>query len=203
MRDESTVATAVPPLDTTTAVEFDWLMSLALDGLLDEEEYTRFHVLLQHYPPLATAWAAWQFIDTELASTPAVVPASNFVGRFETHLAHYEQRRQRRVVLLTASLALVAGASVFAGMAGLGMFVFLTQGHWIGEQMRMLALAYTSMNRWLDSTVATAAAMASSPQAQAVGFAYATAMVTMLAGCIYLLRRSVRLDGASTFMQTE
>ncbi len=85
----------------------------------------------------------------------------------------------------------------------MGAFVFLTQGQWIGEQMRGLTMAYTSLNLWLDSAVATAAVLVNTPQALAVGFGYAAAMVAMLAGWIYLLRRSARLDGAPASMRTE
>ncbi len=201
--NERMIETTVSQPDAATLAEFDWLMSLALDELLDDEDRARFEVLLAEYPSLADEWAAWQFIDGELEMTPAVAPSSGFVGRFEMHLAHYEQERQRRVIILTTALAVVAGAIVFAGTAGMGAFVFLTQGQWIGEQMRALTLAYTSMNLWLDSVVATAAAMASTPQAQAVGFGYAVTIIAMLAGWIYLLRRSARLDGAPASMQTE
>lgn len=201
--NERMIETTVSQSDAATLAEFDWLMSLALDELLDDEDRARFEVLLAEYPSLADEWAAWQFIDGELEMTPAVAPSSGFVGRFEMHLVHYEQERQRRVIILTTALAVVAGAIVFAGTAGMGAFVFLTQGQWIGEQMRALTLAYTSMNLWLDSVVATAAAMASTPQAQAVGFGYAVAIIAMLAGWIYLLRRSARLDGAPASMQTE
>lgn len=201
--NERMIETTVSQPDAATMAEFDWLMSLALDELLDDEDRARFEVLLAEYPSLADEWAAWQFIDAELDMTPAVTPASGFVGRFETHLAQYEQERQRRVVLLTTALAVVAGAIVFAGTAGMGAFVFLTQGQWVGEQMRALTLAYASMNLWLDSVAATVAAMANTPQAQAVGFGYAVAMLTMLAGWIYLLRRSARLDGGTAAMQTE
>ncbi len=201
--NERMIETTVSQPDAATLAEFDWLMSLALDELLDDEDRARFEVLLAEYPSLADEWAAWQFIDGELEMTPAIAPSSGFVGRFEMHLARYEQERQRRVVMLTTALAVVAGAIVFAGTAGMGAFVFLTQGQWIGEQMRALTLAYTSMNLWLDSVVAAAAAMANTPQAQAVGFGYAVAIIAMLAGWIYLLRRSARLDGAPASMQTE
>ena len=201
--NERMIETTVPQPDVATMPEFDWLMSLALDDLLDDEDRDRFDALLLEYPALADEWAAWQFIDAELELTPAVVPASGFVGRFEVQLARYEQERQRRVVLLTTALAVVAGAIVFAGTAGMGAFVFLTQGQWIGEQMRGLTMAYTSLNLWLDSAVATAAVLVNTPQALAVGFGYAAAMVAMLAGWIYLLRRSARLDGAPASMRTE
>ncbi len=201
--NERMTKTTVPKPDAATTAEFDWLMSLALDESLDAEEHTRFEALLAGDSSRAADWAAWQFIDAELELTPALVPTSGFVGRFETHLTHYEQQRQRRIVWLAASLALLAGAIVFVGTASLGAFVFLTQGQWIGEQMRTLTLAYTSMNLWLDSTVAMAAATANTPQAQAVGLAYVATMVTMLASWVYLLRRTARPDGASVSMQTE
>ncbi|MCB0137819.1 MAG: hypothetical protein KDD75_22130, partial [Caldilineaceae bacterium] len=59
------IETTVSQPDAATLAEFDWLMSLALDELLDDEDRARFDVLLAEYPSLADEWAAWQFIDGE------------------------------------------------------------------------------------------------------------------------------------------
>ncbi len=124
-------------------------MSLALDEQLDADEQARFDALLTDDPDLAEAWQAWQWIDSEFAATPALTPPSGFVQRFDLRLAEVEKERQQRVLLLSAALALLAvGMLALCMTAGLGAFVFLTQGQWVGEQVRALALAYTSANLW-------------------------------------------------------
>ena len=177
--------------------EFDWLMSLALDEQLDASEQARFDALLGDHPELAGAWQAWQWIDREFAATPALTPPSGFVGRFELRLAEQEQQRQQRLILFSAALALVALAIVFASTAGVGAFVLLTQGQWVGEQVRGLALAYTSANQWFTSTFDALLALVSTPQAQIAGGVYALLLVTMVAAWVQLLRRSARLAGAA------
>lgn len=181
----------------TQLAEFDWLMSLALDDQLDAGEQARFDDLLGDRPELAGAWQAWQWIDHEFAATPALTPPSGFVTRFELRLAEQEQQRQQRLILLSATLALLATALVFASTAGVGAFVFLTQGQWVGEQVRGLALAYTSANLWFTSTLDALLALVSTPQAQIIGGVYTLLLVTMVAAWVQLLRRSARLAGAA------
>ncbi|MFN3334408.1 MAG: hypothetical protein ACK47M_18025 [Caldilinea sp.] len=96
--------------------------------------------------------------------------------------------------MLSTALALMALFLVFLSTAGVGAFVLFTQGHWIGEQIRQMTLAYTSANVWFTSSVETAAAVAQTPQAQIVGALYALVMASMVAAWVYLLRRSARLD---------
>lgn len=174
--------------------EFDWLMSLALDEQLNEDERARLDALTAEHEDMALAWKAWQWIDSEFSATPSLTPPSGFAQRFEARLAEQEQQRQQRVLLLSAALAIMALFVVFFSTAGVGAFVLLTQGHWIGEQIRLLTLTYTSANLWVTSSVEAAAAVAQTPQAQVVGVLYALAMVSMVAAWVQLLRRSARLD---------
>lgn len=174
--------------------EFDWLMSLALDDQLDNDDLARLKMLTAENEDLALTWKAWQWIDSEFSATPSLTPPSGFVQRFEARLAEQEQQRQQRVLLLSTALALMALFLVFLSTAGVGAFVLFTQGHWIGEQIRQMTLAYTSANVWFTSSVETAAAVAQTPQAQIVGALYALVMASMVAAWVYLLRRSARLD---------
>ncbi|MFN3982040.1 MAG: hypothetical protein ACK4SA_16815 [Caldilinea sp.] len=174
--------------------EFDWLMSLALDDQLDNDDLARLKMLTAESEDLALTWKAWQWIDSEFSATPSLTPPSGFVQRFEARLAEQEQQRQQRVLLLSTALALMALFLVFLSTAGVGAFVLFTQGHWIGEQIRQMTLAYTSANVWFTSSVETAVAVAQTPQAQIVGALYALVMASMVAAWVYLLRRSARLD---------
>lgn len=181
-----------PEATSTTSAEFDWLMSLALDDQLDPAAQARFAALLASEPQYADAWRDWQWIDREFEATPAVTPASGFVNRFALHLAEQEQQRQQRLLLLSVALALVASWLVFASTAGVGAFVFLTQGQWVGEQVRTLALAYTSVSLWLRSGGEALATLANTPQAQVAGALYALVIVLMVTVWIRLLGRSTR-----------
>lgn len=193
------IAEVTPQLEA----EFDWLMSLALDGQLDATEQVRFDTLVADHEQLAVVWKAWQWIDSEFDATPSLAPSTGFVQRFELRLAEEEKQRQQRVLLLSTALALMALLVVFLSTASVGAFVFLTQGQWLGEQIRSLALAYTSVNLWFTSGLDTVASFAQTPQAQVVGVLYALMMVGLVAAWVQLLRRSARLDGSITPLQVE
>ena len=196
----STVAGDVTP---ALEAEFGWLMSLALDGQLDAGEQAYFDSLIASHDDLARSWKAWQWIDREFDATPSLMPATGFVHRFDLRLAEEEKQRQQRVLLLSTSLALVALVVVFLSTIGVGAFVLLTQGQWLGEQIRSLAMAYTSANLWFTSGLDTAALVAQTPQAQVLGALYALMMVGLVAGWVQLLRRSARLESGATPVQVE
>lgn len=172
--------------------EFEWLMSLALDEQLNAAERSRFETLLTEHEELAQTWNAWQRIDHELAATPAIAPASGFVQRFEARLAQQEQQRHQHALLLSAALAMVALAMVFFAVVGVVALILLTQGQWVGEQVRVLAFAYTSLQLWVTSTLETAAALAKTPQAQLLGAVYAFVGVILAAAWAQHLRRATR-----------
>lgn len=180
--------------------EFDWLMSLALDDALEAEEQVHFEALLAADPDLATSWRAWQWIDSEFAATPALTPPSGFVQRFELRLAEAEKERQQRVLLLSSAAALLAVALVFAMTAGVGVFVFLTQGQWVGEQMRALTLAYTSTNLWLAAVGDAVNAVLNTPQAQYAAGVYVFLLVLLIIGWVQLLRRSAQVERSLSVM---
>ncbi len=199
MEQHSANAGVTPQIEA----EFGWLMSLALDGQLDAPEQARFDALVANHEELALAWKAWQWIDSEFDATPSLTPSTGFVQRFELRLAEEEKQRQQRVLLLSVSVALMALMVVFLSTAGVGAFVLLTQGQWLGEQVRTLTLAYTSVNLWFASGLDTVASVAQMPQAQFGGLLYALLMVGLVVAWVQLLRRSARLDSQSTPLQVE
>lgn len=180
----------------TPEAEFDWLMSLALDDQLDGDAQARFDALVADDPELAEAWRAWQWIDHEFSTTPAVTPSSGFVQRFELRLAEAEKERQQRVWLLSMTMALLAVALVFAITAGVGFFIFLTQGQWVGAQLRSLALVYTSINLWLTTLGEMANTLFNTPQAQVAMGVYVLASLGVVIAWVQLLRRSAHLERA-------
>ena len=56
--------------------EFTWMMSLALDGLLDEVERAQFEEYQTQYPALAALWGEWQGLDRKLGLMPHAAPAA-------------------------------------------------------------------------------------------------------------------------------
>lgn len=180
----------------TPEAEFDWLMSLALDDQLDGDEQMRFDAWLASASERVESWRAWQWIDSEFTATPALTPPSGFVQRFELRLAEAEKERHQRVLLLSTATATLAVALVFALTTSLGVFIFLTQGQWVGGQVRALALAYTSANLWSATLGDTVNALINTPQAQVAGGVYVLLLVVMVAGWVHLLRRSANLDRA-------
>ena len=95
--------------------ELEWWMAQALDGELGPEAQGRFEGVLAEQPAAGQLWLCWQELETLLATTPALEPATGFVRRFEQRLAEQERQAHQRVCL-----RLVA--------AGLGWLGWLLQG---------------------------------------------------------------------------
>ena len=61
--------------------EFYWMMSLALDGLLDDADQVQFEAHQAQYPNLAALWTEWQDVHIRLDELPHAEPAPGFVAR--------------------------------------------------------------------------------------------------------------------------
>lgn len=175
--------------------EYIWMMSLALDGLLDEADRARFDAYQAQDPALAALWSEWQGLDRELGELPHAEPLRGFVNRFELRLAQQEAEQQRRVLAFSAvSLLLVALLAVAGGVWG---FTWLTsaQAPWLGEQIHNLVILSATAGAWFDALLDTLGALANTPQAQALGMMYVAVAMIMIFGWVQLLRRSARLPG--------
>jgi anti-sigma factor RsiW len=172
------------------------MMSLALDGLLDEADRGRFEAYQAQYPALAAMWIEWQGLDRELEQMPHAEPAAGFVGRFEARLAQREAEQQRRVLAFSlVSVALVAVVAVAAAVWGFTVLTS-TQGPWLGEQIHNLVYLSATTGAWFNALLDTLGALANTPQAQALGMMYVVVAIVMIFGWVQLLRRSTRLATA-------
>lgn len=177
---------------------FYWMMSLALDGLLDEPDRAQFAAYQAQYPSLAALWIEWQGMDRQLDQMPHMDPAAGFVDRFELRLAEMEAAQQRRVLQLTVASGVLVAVLAIAACMGIFTYVTSTQGPWLGEQIRNLVYVSVAASNWFEALLDTIAALANTPQAQALGMMYVIVAGIMIAGWVQLLRRSARLATAGT-----
>lgn len=181
--------------------EFQWLMSLALDGLLEDEDRRRFDAHLAGYPTLAARWEEWQLLDSQLDALPHVQPAPGFVDRFEARLAAQEQHQQQRVLALSLVAAVIAGMLALTSVVGFAAFLLSTQGPWIGEQIHNTVYLSALMNHWMRSLTDAMFGLAGSPQVQMLGMVYVVVAAGMIVGWVELLRRNARLASAAPGME--
>ena len=134
------------------------MMTLALDGLLDEAERAQFEEYQAQHPALAALWSEWQGLDRKLDLMPHAEPVPGFVSRFESRLAQQEAQQQRRV------LAFSLAAMVLALLLGVGGAVwgvaYLTsaQGPWLGEQIHNAVLfSATARQKFMPLSLAVSA----------------------------------------------
>jgi len=100
------------------------LMSLALDGLLEDRDWQRLEQHLMTCAACRQEWEAMQQISTLFEASPLVGPSLGFATRVERRLGEQTRKRRRLfggVALLTSSLSL-AGVTVITLMVfGLGI----------------------------------------------------------------------------------
>lgn len=177
--------------------EFYWMMSLALDGLLDDTDRVQFEAHQVQYSELAALWAEWQEMHGRLDELPHAEPAPGFVARFELRLAQQEALQQRRVLTLSLVVAVLAAFGAIAATVGTGAYILAAHGSWLGEQLHNLVYASVALDAWADAVVDSLAALASTPQAQALGMMYVVVAIIMIFGWVQLLRRSAQMSSAA------
>lgn len=92
------------------------MMSLALDGFLDEAERQAFHGHLQHCQNCHDRWLKWQQLGDMLQMEPLLGPAPGLVARVDQRIGAYDKRRER----LLGGLVLVGGTVLIWSLLVLG-----------------------------------------------------------------------------------
>lgn len=181
----------------TEQEEFLLLMSLALDGLLDETEQAKFDTYLDLYPSLTTQWNDWQSLHHQLAAMPHAAPAPNFVGRFELQLAQQERRRQLWQGLWIGTVTLLLWLIATAGVVSIGAYLFVNQSTLIANMVQNMIYLWTSLVTWLDMIINALNTFAATPQGIGLAIGYIVFSIALFGGWLSLLRRSTQLvDGA-------
>ena len=97
------------------------------------------------------------------------------------------------VVIATVLLASIAATITTLGA---GVFVLLTQGQWIGQQIHQVAYFSTSMSNWFSAVTVSLNTLANTPQAQILGLVYLAIVATLILTWVQLLQHSTRLSNA-------
>jgi hypothetical protein len=173
------------------------LMSLALDGMLSEQEELHLNALLAEDSEAAQTWLQWQKMDAMFGDVARVVPVEGFVMRFEQHLDVMERRQlaQRRMLIgATASLAWLATLVL---IVALGWFLVVNQTQWMNDFVRELVYYPSAVTIWWRAVLSSFSATVSEPQSLALAGSYAASAMVLLYVWLRLLRRTTREEVAS------
>lgn len=176
--------------------ELEWLMSLALDGRLNEADAERLDVLLAAETDGLSVWQNWQTFDTALHSAPAYEPPMDFLAGVEQKVVQWERRRRLWAGMTIGAAALVLWGSALVGLVALGVFVFSNQAIWLSEMIHGITFAWVRFINLVHFVWTALIGFAASPQALALGVCYALVASVMLGLWIGLLRKTTRTDEA-------
>lgn len=174
------------------AEELEWLMSLALDGALDEAEAARLEELLQETPQNMDRWEAWQALDNHFHQIPCALPPADFAEKCMQRLEIRERQRRLRTGIIFGIAAVALWGSALAGMAMLGVLAWSNQGTWLSGLVYNMAYWWTALRHFGEALWNAAAVLWSAPQARAMLAVYLVAAVAILGGWFVFLRRSTR-----------
>jgi anti-sigma factor RsiW len=174
------------------ADEQAWLMSLALDGQLDDADAARLEALIEADADLAADWQVWQRLDEEFHRAPSYAPPVDFAAKFETRLAQWERRRKLRVGVIFGLAALALWISAFAGVFALGAFFWANQVVWLGNAIHYLAFWWASVRQVMTSLFSGMDVLLDAPQTWVAFLCYLCLSVGILASWFVWLRRSLQ-----------
>ncbi len=180
-------------LPTESEEDFFLLMSLALDGLLDDVEEARFAHYLTSDRALAAEWQAWQTMHHQLNAAPHLMPTANFVDRFEANLVQQERRRLLWQGIWIAVITLLLWIGATAGILSVGTYLFVNQSTLLADGIKQIIYFWAAIATWTDSLATAFNAFAATPQAVGLGIGYLLLTMGLLAGWFNYLRRSTQL----------
>lgn len=182
-----------------TYVDFTLLMSLALDGLLDEEQSKQFEADLALYPALAEEWQLWQELDADLMNTPAVEPPPDFMEKFEVRLDRHQRRRSLWFGVTIGLLIVLMWSSVVVGGVAVGAYILDNQGVWLGQLVHNVAYLFSVFSMWAGTLADTTATVLNMPQAWGVMLGYLALLTVILTFWTRFLRRTTQSASATDF----
>ena len=152
--------------------------------------HTRFSIRI------AVLWVEWQNMHVRLDELPHAEPAPGFVERFEMRLGQQEALQQRRVLTFSLVAAVLVAFGAIAATVGTGAYILAEHGSWLGEQLHNVVYTSVALDAWADAVVDSLVALASTPQAQALGMMYVVVAIVMIFGWVQLLRRNAQMSSA-------
>ncbi len=119
---ETMISHTNPP---TMHHDYSELMSLALDGMLNDGEQQRLDQHMAACPGCQATWSSWQRISHVLTAEPFAGPPQGFALRFDNVLQRQEERHER----VLAGWVLAGGTLVVLSLIMLG--TALTTALWM------------------------------------------------------------------------
>jgi hypothetical protein len=167
-------------------------MSLALDGLLEEEDERRMETLLAADGGWSAEWQAWQSIDAALRRAPAVEPSTAFLAGVEHKIALMERRRRLWTGFMVGMAAVLLWGSALVALFSLSAVVWANQAVWLNELIHGIAVGWVWVSGMARMVWSGVTLLAATPQAMALGICYAMLAAFLLGGWIRLLRKTTR-----------
>lgn len=174
------------------------LMSMALDGMLDQQERQRLDALVAADPAVAEMWRQWQRVDAAFVETPRMLPVAGFANRFEARLETRLAKERTRQRVIMGIVATVVWMTVLAAAGVLLWFLLMNQGQLMGAFARETAYYGRAVAIGVGALQSTAAATFSAPQSVAIAVAYALATGALLYVWLRFLRRTTLETGFET-----
>lgn len=130
--------------------EFFVLMSLALDGMLSEDEECRFHRAMEQDPSLANEWQCWQDLGSRFDEEPSLMPPVDFVDKVAAGLVLQQRRSKLRLGIFVGAITTAAWFLLLFALVGAGAYVAMYQGPWLGDQIANLTILTSNIATWIS-----------------------------------------------------
>jgi hypothetical protein len=175
-----------------TMDELDWLLSLALDDQLDEQEAARLETLLAQEPSAMERQSAWHAVDSYFQQVPAVLPPVDFAAKFDERLAIWERRRRLRTGIVFGLVAVALWGSALGGTVLLGALLWTNQSVWLGGLIHNVAYWWSALVQFGRAFGNAGEALWAAPQMRAVVLCYFLIAMGILATWFTFLRNSLQ-----------
>jgi hypothetical protein len=172
--------------------EFVVLMSLRLDGLLDDVERQRFEDYLVCYTALAAQWQEWQQLHRWFDCAPHMDPPANLAANVTRTLLQQARRRRLWQGLLFGAFVMTLWIGVAVAGIWLGALLLLNDGSWVSNLIHNLAFLSSISSHWWRTVSNLIASFGESPQAIGASLAYIALAAVMLSLWVRFLQRTTQ-----------
>ena len=186
-----------PVEETHDDEQFDALMSLALDDMLNPEQAEQFDRALGENPGFVDAWEQWQTLDRTLHSAPRAEPPADFVVAFEGRMRKRERRRRLWLGVAIGLVAVALWGSLVVGLGGASAYVMFNQSGWLVGAVRFLVYCSAFVQGQIAGILSAFGTAVATPQMQGMALAYTVFALFTLWFWAKFLRRSVEHRGSA------
>lgn len=171
--------------------KFEYLMSLALDNMLEADEAALFDEMLAELPQRDEIWNDWQLFDSEFRRVPAVEPPVNFVASFEQRLSTQQRRKRLWLGIAFGAAAIFLWIGLVMGLLGAGAYVMLNQSDWLTAGVRFAVYGSATVQSYITMVMDAANAALGSTELQIVAVVYLLVGTLAIWAWSRFLRRSI------------